>query len=79
MSAMDGFVIEPRPAARFGVGAIDQLPGVLRFNLPLRTDRLADVALALGAADALDDEVLTSTPRPPTGDDIGAILLASAG
>ncbi len=113
-----------------GVALAMLLPGVLRFNLPVRTERMADIALlipgALGAgnkqgdthadagrnaeaaieaigalrkqvgltaaiadfgiteadfvqiaADALDDEVLASTPRPPTGDDIGAILLAS--
>jgi alcohol dehydrogenase len=98
------------------------LPDVLRFNLPVRTQRMADIAFALGAgdthrgedgnaaaaidavaalrdrigltaaigdfgiteadfaqiaADALDDEVLANTPRQPTGDDIGAILLAS--
>jgi alcohol dehydrogenase class IV len=27
------------------------LPGVLRFNLPVRTQRLADIAFALGAGD----------------------------
>ena len=36
MSAIDGFVIEPKPAARFGVGAIDQLPGVVRATGPAR-------------------------------------------
>lgn len=106
-----------------GVALAMLLPDVLRFNLPVRTRRLADVAFALGvgdthadpgrnaaaaidavaalreqigltgqiaafgiteadfaqiAADALDDEVLASTPRPPTADDIGAILAASA-
>ena len=30
MSAIDGFVIEPKPVVHFGVGAIDQLPGVVR-------------------------------------------------
>ena len=30
MSAIDGFVIESKPVAHFGVGAIDQLPGVIR-------------------------------------------------
>ena len=106
-----------------GVALAMLLPEVLRFNLPVRTQRMADVAFALGvgdtsadaavnaaaavgaiatlrdeiglsrrvgdfglteadfgqiAADALDDEVLANTPRPPTGDDIRAILLASA-
>jgi alcohol dehydrogenase len=107
-----------------GVALAMPLPEVLRFNLPARTQRLAEVAFALGAgdphaddqrnaaaaigavtglrdevglnrqigefgvteadfgqiaADALDDEVLANTPRPPTGDDIRAILLACAG
>jgi alcohol dehydrogenase class IV len=107
-----------------GVALAMLLPDVLRFNLPVRTGRLADVAFALGvgdtnagagrnagaaidavaalreqvgltglvagfgiteadfaqiAADTLDDEVLANTPRQPTGDDIGAILLASVG
>jgi alcohol dehydrogenase class IV len=107
-----------------GVALAMLLPEVLRFDLPVRTQRMADVAFALGvgdtradtavnaaaavgaiaalreevglsrrigdfglteadfgqiAADVLDDEVLASTPRPPTGDDIRAILLASAG
>ncbi len=106
-----------------GVALAMLLPDVLRFNLPVRTERMADVAFALGvgdthadagrnagtaieavaalreqvgltaliadfgiteadfaqiAADALEDEVLASTPRQPTRDDIGAILLASA-
>ena len=107
-----------------GVALAMLLPDVLRFNLPVRTERMADVAFALGvgdthadagrnavaaieavaalreqvgltaaiadfgiteadfaqiAADALDDEMLASSPRQPSGADIGAILLASAG
>jgi alcohol dehydrogenase len=99
------------------------LPDVLRFNLPVRTERLADIAFALGvgdthsgtdrnaaaaieavaalrdrvgltavladfgiteadfdqiAADALDDEVLVNTPRPPAASDVGAILAGIA-
>jgi alcohol dehydrogenase len=43
------------------------------------THRLPDFGITAAdfgavAADALDDEVLANTPRPPTGDDIGAIL-----
>jgi alcohol dehydrogenase len=102
-----------------GVTLTMVLPDVLRFNLPVRTERIADVAFALGvgdtradaarnaasaidavaglrervgltkklgdfgvteadyaqiAADALDDEVLVSTPRQPTAADIAAIL-----
>ena len=105
-----------------GVALAMLLPGVLRFNLPVRTERMADIAFALGAgdthadagrnaeaaieaigalreqvgltavfadfgiaeadfaqiaADALDDEMLASTPRQPTKDDIGALLSGS--
>jgi len=100
------------------------LPEVLRFSLPVRTERLADIAFAFGvgdthadtwlnaeaaigavtalrddagltrligdlgiteaevaqiAADTLADKVLAATPRQPTADDIGAILLAGGG
>ena len=119
-----GYALGGRWNIAHGVTLAMLLPDVLRFNLPVRTDRMADVAFALGvgdthaeggrnaeaaieaiaalreqvgltalitdfgiteadfaqiAADVLDDEVLASTPRPPTKDDIGAILLASAG
>ena len=102
--------------------ALAMLLPVLRFNLPVRTPRLADIAFALGvgdthesegrnaaaaidavvalrervgliaaigdfgiteadfaqiAADALGDEVLLSTPRPPTRADIDALLSGS--
>jgi alcohol dehydrogenase len=107
-----------------GVALSMLLPDVLRFNLPVRTQRMADIAFALGAgdphrgedgnaaaaidavaalrdrigltaaigdfgiteadfaqiaADALDDEVLLNTPRPPTPADIGEILASRAG
>jgi alcohol dehydrogenase class IV len=105
------------------------LPEVLRFNLPARLERMADVAFTLGVGDthadtwlnaeaaigavtALRDDIglnrpmsdfgiteadfaliaddvlageemageeLAGTPRPPTADDIRAILLAVAG
>ncbi|HEV2254686.1 MAG TPA: iron-containing alcohol dehydrogenase [Streptosporangiaceae bacterium] len=102
-----------------GVALSMLLPDVLRFNLPVRTQRLADIAFALSigdthqtqarnaaaaidavaalrdrigltavlvdfgiteadfaqiAADALDDEVLLSAPRPPTQAHIRALL-----
>jgi len=102
-----------------GVALSMLLPDVLRFNLPVRTQRLADVSFALGAGhtgatadrnaaaaidavaalreqvgmtaliadfgiteadfaqiteDALDDEVLASTPRPAAPSDIAALL-----
>ena len=107
-----------------GVALSMLLPGVLRFNLPVRTARLGDIAFALGvgdtrcgndrnaaaaieavaglrdragltegladfgitetdfaqiAADALDDEVLANTPRPPTRTDILSILRSPPG
>jgi alcohol dehydrogenase len=105
-----------------GVALSMLLPDVLCFNLPVRTQRTADIAFALGvgdthqtegrnaaaaidavaalrerigltrliadfgiteadfaqiAADALDDEVLLNTPRPPTRADIDALLSGS--
>ena len=105
-----------------GVTLTMVLPEVLRFNLPARKERMADIAFAFGvgethadtehnaaaaidavaalrervgitqrladfgiteadyaqiAADALDDEVLANTPRPPTAADITAILSVS--
>jgi alcohol dehydrogenase len=104
-----------------GVALTAVLPQVLRFNAPACAERLADVAVALGAgdpardsawnagaaieavagladrlgmprhvadlgvsradfdqiaADALDDEVLANTPRPPAAADIRALLQA---
>jgi alcohol dehydrogenase len=106
-----------------GVALSMLLPDVLRFNLPVRTQRLADVSFALGAGhtgatadrnaaaaidaiaalreqvgltalfadfgiteadfaqiteDALDDEVLANTPRPPVASDITALLAAQS-
>ena len=60
-------VLDRTPPAHFGAG-------VLRFNLPACQERLAAVAFGVVAADALDDEVLANTPRPPAGADIRAIL-----
>jgi alcohol dehydrogenase len=57
-----------------GVALAIVLPEVLRFNRPARTQRMAEVAFALGA-----DEVLADTPRHPAGDDIRAILMACVG
>ena len=105
-----------------GVALSMLLPDVLCFNLPVRTQRMAEIAFALEvgdtretegrnaaaaidavaalrerigltrliadfgiteadfaqiAADALDDEVLLNTPRPPTRADIDALLSGS--
>lgn len=114
-----GHALGGRFGIAHGVALTMVLPGVLRFNSPACADRLAAVAVALGAgdttrsagwnaaaaadavaalagqagmthrlpgfgitagdfdliaADALDDEVLDNTPRPPTRADIRAIL-----
>jgi alcohol dehydrogenase len=105
-----------------GVALTMLLPHVLRFNLPVRLARTAQVAFALGvgdtartdewnadaaidavaglgarvgltgrladhgisemdfallARDALDDEVMANTPRPPSAEDVHAILTAA--
>ena len=49
MSAIDGFVIAPKPAAHFGVGAIERLPAIVR-------------ATGAEAAVVVTDEALASTP-----------------
>ncbi|MGO9191995.1 MAG: iron-containing alcohol dehydrogenase, partial [Streptosporangiaceae bacterium] len=56
MSAIDGFTIEPKPATHFGVGAIDQLPGVVRAP---RADRVVVVAGAALAATPVIATVMT--------------------
>jgi alcohol dehydrogenase class IV len=72
-------VIAPTPVAHFGAGAAGKLPGLAdRLGM---TQRLADLGINPPdfdqiAADALDDEVLASTPRPPAAADIRSILLA---
>jgi hypothetical protein len=50
MSAIDGFAIESKPVAHLGVGAIDQLPGVIR-------------ATGAGQVLVVTDDALASTPR----------------
>ncbi len=118
-----GYSLGARWDIAHGTALAMLLPEVLRFNLPARIERMADVAFALGvgdthadtwlnaeaaigavtalrddvglnrlmsdfgiteadfpqiAADTLADEALASTPRPPTTDDIRAILQATA-
>ena len=48
MSAIDGFVIEPKPVAHFSVGAIDQLPGMIRATGAGQVVAVTDDALAGG-------------------------------
>ena len=47
-----------------GVTLAMLLPDVLRFNLPVRTERLADIAFALGAGDTRGTPI--ATPPPPS-------------
>jgi Iron-containing alcohol dehydrogenase len=70
-------VLDPMPPAHFGAGAIDAV-GALADRAGM-THRLADFGISAAdfdpiATDALDDEVLANTPRPPAGADIRAIL-----
>jgi alcohol dehydrogenase len=53
MSAIDGFVIAPKPAAHFGVGAIERLPAIVR-------------AVGAEAVVLVTDEALASTPAVAT-------------
>ncbi len=76
---MSGFVIEPKPAAHFGVGAVGKLPEIVRGIGADQVVVVTDADFAQIAADALDDEVLLNTPRPPTPADIGEILASRAG
>ena len=89
-----GLVLSPTPRPHFGVGAVRQLPGIVR-GAGAGVEAVAGLADRLGmsrhvadlgvcradfdqvAADALDDEVLANTPRPPTAADIRAILRAA--
>jgi alcohol dehydrogenase class IV len=68
-----------RPSGWNADAAIDAVAGLAgRLGM---TRRLADLGITGAhldqiAADALDDEVLASTPRPPAAADIRSILLA---
>ncbi len=82
MSAIDGFVIEPRPAVHFGVGTIDQLPGVVRATGAGQVVVVTDDALASTSVIATVRAVLAGAGIParlfagvhanPTTDDVAA-------
>jgi alcohol dehydrogenase len=82
MSAIDGFVIEPKPAVHFGVGAIDQLPGVVRATGAGQVVVVTDDALASTSVIATVRAVLAGAGIPaclfagvhanPTTDDVAA-------
>jgi len=88
MSAIDGFVIAPKPAAHFGVGAIEKLPGVVRAigadNVVVVTDAglavtpvIAQVTDVL-AAEGLVTYVFSGVHPDPTTDDVAAGAAAAA-
>jgi alcohol dehydrogenase len=82
MSAIDGFVSEPRPAVHFGVGAIDHLPGVVRATGAGQVVVVTDDALASTSVIATVRAVLADAGIPaclfagvhaiPTTDDVAA-------
>ena len=80
VAAALGVADTARPSAWNADAAIDAVAGLAeRVGM---TQRLADLGITGAdfgqiAADALDDEVLANTPRPPTAADIRAILLAA--
>lgn len=68
-----------RPGGWNAGAAIDAVAGLAgRLGMPRRLADLGITGAHLDqiAADALDDEVLVNTPRPPAADDIRSILLA---
>ena len=82
MLVIDRFTIAPKPAAHFGVGAIDQLPGAVRATGADRVVVVTDAALAMTPVIAMVLAVLAeagllarvfSGVQPnPTTDDIAA-------
>src|SRR5580698_7853897 len=82
MSAIDGFVSEPRPAVHFGVGAIDHLPGVVRATGAGQVVVVTDDALASTSVIATVRAVLAGAGIPaclfagvhanPTTEDVAA-------
>ena len=90
MSAIDGFVIESKPVAHFGVGAIDQLPGVIRATGADQVVVVTDDAFASTPVIATVSAVLADAGIParlftcshpnPTTDDLadGAATVTAA-
>ena len=117
-----GHPLGARLGAAHGLTLAIMLPHIMRFNLPVRADKYAQVAFAMGVGDtrrseaenaqaaidavrrltaavgtdrslrdigcteellptlvtdALEDEVMASTPRFPTGDEVKELLLAA--
>jgi len=88
MSELDGFVIEPTPAAHFGAGAIARLPAVVRATGAEQVVVVTDGALAATPVIAAVVAVLTDAGVPsrlfagvhpnPTTDDLAAGAAAVA-
>ncbi len=88
MSEIDAFVIEPKPAAYFGAGAIARLPAVVRATGAGRAVVVTDAALAATPVIAAVMAVLTDAGIPsrlfagvhpnPTTDDLAAGAAAVA-
>jgi len=88
MSAIGGFVIAPKPAAHFGVGAIEKLPGVVRATGADHAVVVTDAALAVTpvvaqvtdvlAAEGLVTHVFSGVHPDPTTDDVAAGAAAAA-
>ncbi len=82
MSAFHGFTIEPKPLTHFGVGAIDQLPGVVRGTGADRVVVVTDAALTATpviatvmtvlAAAGLPARVFSGVHPVPITDDLAA-------
>jgi alcohol dehydrogenase len=82
MSAIDPFVITPKPTAHFGVGAIEKLPGIVRGTGAEAVIVVTDAALAATPVITKVTEVLADAVLPvhlftgvhpnPTTDDIAA-------
>jgi alcohol dehydrogenase len=88
MSAIDGFVIAPKPTAHFGVGAIEKLPGVVRATGADHVVVVTDAALAVTpvvaqvtdvlAAEGLVTHVFSGVHPDPTTHDVAAGAAAAA-
>src|SRR5580700_7908340 len=79
---MSGFVIEPKPAAHFGVGAVAKLPGIVRGTGASAVVVVTDEALAASPVIATVCDILLDAGLPahvfsgvhssPTTDDLAA-------
>ena len=88
MSAVDGFVIVPKPAVYFGAGAIGRLPGIVRAigaeavvvvtDEALATAPVLETVRAVLAEAGLPARVFSGVPPNPTTADLAAGAAAVA-